>query len=44
MSQFLLRYREYRRLGFHRIDAFHFAWLVAMAGARPIAIRALPRR
>jgi len=44
MAQLLLRYREYRRVGFHRIDAFHFAWLVVMSGAKPIAQRAVVKR
>ncbi|MEO8668675.1 MAG: hypothetical protein ABI399_09180 [Bauldia sp.] len=42
MSQLLERYRQYRQVGFRRIDAFHFAWLVVMSGARPATIR-LPR-
>ena len=44
MAQLLLRYREYRRVGFHRMDAFHFAWLVVMSGAKPIAQRAVVKR
>jgi hypothetical protein len=44
MTRLLLRYREYRQLGFNRIDAFHFAWLVVMAGALPVSIRNLTRR
>jgi hypothetical protein len=43
MSQLLQRYRQYRLVGFRPLDALRFAWLVAMAGARPVAIR-LPRR
>jgi hypothetical protein len=44
MAQLLLRYRDYRRVGFHRIAAFHFAWLVVMAGARPAHVRAIAKR
>ena len=32
-------YSEYRRVGFSRVDAFRFAWLVATAGLTPIPIR-----
>jgi hypothetical protein len=32
-------YRQYRQVGFRRIDAIRLAWLVTMAGARPVALR-----
>jgi hypothetical protein len=43
MAQFLHRYMQYRRVGFGRLAAFHFAWLVTGAGARPAIVR-LPGR
>lgn len=36
MVRFLKRYFQYRRVGFGRIAAFHYAWLVSSNG------RALP--
>ena len=44
MPQLLQRYREYRRVGFRRIDAFRFAWLVVMSGAKPVPLRPVARR
>jgi hypothetical protein len=44
MTRLLLRYREYRQIGFNRIDDINFAWLVVMAGAMPVSIRNLTRR
>lgn len=38
MSQFIQRYREYRRIGYGRLSALHFAWLVSSA-RRPMSIR-----
>lgn len=37
-------YLEYRRVGLSRFDAFRFAWLVAMSGARPIPVKVVARR
>lgn len=37
------RYLDYRRVGFGRLDAFRFAWLVALSGRRPLMLR-LPAR
>ena len=37
-------YLGYRRLGFSRLDAFRFAWLVVTAGVKPIPIRATTNR
>ncbi len=42
MAQFLQRYFQYRHVGFGRIAALHFAWLVSM-GSRPATVR-LPGR
>ena len=44
MARLYQHYSDYRRVGFTRTDAFRFAWLVVMAGARPLAARHLPRR
>jgi len=38
MSQFFQRYFEYRRIGYGRLSALHFAWLVTTA-RRPMSIR-----
>ncbi len=37
-------YLAYRRLGFSRVDAFRFAWIVATAGVKPILVRATLNR
>ena len=42
--QFLQRYVRYRRVGFNRMAAFHFAWLVVSAGAKPTGLLRLGRR
>ena len=39
MANLLQRYIEYRALGFRRIDALHFAWLVATARLSPLPLR-----
>jgi len=45
MIRFQRYYVGYRRLGFSRLDAFRFAWIVATAGVKPIPVRAtLDRR
>ena len=38
MARLHQRYLEYRRVGFGRIDALRFAWLVAINGAAPLRI------
>ena len=38
MSRLHQRYLEYRGVGFSRVNAFRFAWLVAMTGARPLRL------
>jgi hypothetical protein len=43
MGNLLQRYIEYRGLGFGRIDALHFAWLVVTARLRPIPVRSRAR-
>jgi hypothetical protein len=35
MAQLLKRYVQYRRIGFQRMAALRFAWMVATAGIRP---------
>ena len=42
--QFLQRYVRYRRVGFNRMAAFHFAWLVVAAEAKPTGLLRLGRR
>ena len=42
MVRFLRRYFQYRRVGFSRTAAFHFAWLVS-TGDRPVAQQLLSR-
>ena len=37
-------YRGYRRIGFSRLDAFRFAWMVVTAGLKPIPIRSTTNR
>ena len=37
MVRFLKRYVQYRRVGFGRIAAFHYAWLVS-TGGRPLQL------
>ncbi len=32
MVRFLHRYFQYRRVGFGRVAAFHYAWLVSTGG------------
>lgn len=32
MSKLLQRYREYRRVGYGRLAAFQFAWMVTTSG------------
>ena len=44
MVEFRNYYIAYRRIGFSRLDALRFAWIVVTAGARPIPIRATDRR
>jgi hypothetical protein len=43
MIRFEQYYLEYRRVGFSRLDAFRFAWLVVTAGVKPIPIRSTNR-
>lgn len=38
MSQFIQRYLEYRRIGYGRVSAFQFAWLVTSV-RRPTLVR-----
>ncbi len=42
MAQLLQRYFQYRRVGFGRIAAFRFAWLVSK-GTRPAVARVAGR-
>jgi len=44
MSQLLHRYRQYRQVGFRRLDAFRLAWLVVVSGAKPLQSRVLTKR
>jgi hypothetical protein len=44
MLRFPGYYREYRRVGLSRLDAFRFAWLMATADVRPIPVRSPIRR
>ena len=44
VTQFLQRYVRYRRVGFNRMAAFHFAWLVVSAGAKHTGLLRLGRR
>jgi hypothetical protein len=44
MIDFYHRYLTYRDVGFGRIAALRFAWLVATAAARPIPVRVPARR
>ena len=37
-------YLGYRRIGFSRLDALRFAWMVVTAGAKPIPVRATASR
>jgi hypothetical protein len=37
MARFLQRYVQYRRVGFGRIAALRFAWLVS-AGSHPVRV------
>ena len=37
MVRFLVRYVEYRRVGFGRVAALHYAWLVS-SGSRPLQL------
>jgi hypothetical protein len=40
MTQLLQRYLQYRRVGFGRLAAFHFAWVVTSAsGNGPLTLR-----
>jgi hypothetical protein len=39
MLQLLQRYLQYRRVGFGRLAAFRFAWLVVTTRSRPMSIR-----
>ncbi len=39
MTRLHQRYLEYRRVGFSRINAFRFAWLVGVTGAKPLPLR-----
>jgi hypothetical protein len=40
MARLYQRYLAYRHVGFNRMDAFRFAWLVEMAGVKPLHLRA----
>jgi len=44
MSQFLQRYVQYRRVGFARLAAVRFAWLVVTARAKPAEAPRLAKR
>ncbi len=44
MGRFYQHYLTYRSVGFARADAFRFAWLVTLSGARPVPIRIASRR
>jgi hypothetical protein len=44
MAQLLKRYVQYRRIGFQRLAALRFAWMVATAGNRPAVIHRLARQ
>lgn len=44
MTRIFRYYTTYRRVGFGRMDAFRFAWLVAASGARLIPSRVPTRR
>ncbi len=39
MFQLLQRYLQYRRVGFGRISAMRFAWLVVTSRGKPLSIR-----
>lgn len=40
MTQLLQRYLQYRRVGFGRLAAFHYAWMVTSAGTgKPLTLR-----
>ena len=39
MLQLLKRYLQYRRVGFGRASALHFAWLVVTSRSKPMSIR-----
>ena len=39
MLQLLQRYLQYRRVGFGRVAAFHFAWLVVNSPSKPVSTR-----
>ncbi len=38
MTRFIQRYIEYRRVGYSRLAALHFAWIVTSA-RRPLPLR-----
>ena len=44
MSQLIQRYRQYRQVGFRRLDAFRLAWLVVMSGVKPATVRSVTKR
>jgi hypothetical protein len=37
-------YLGYRRIGFNRLDALRFAWMVVTAGVKPIPVRSSTSR
>jgi len=37
-------YLGYRRIGFNRLDALRFAWMVVTAGAKPVPVRSTANR
>ena len=39
MLQLLRRYLQYRRVGFGRLTAFRFAWLVVTSPSKPVSTR-----
>ena len=44
MARLCQHYLDYRRVGFNRLDAMRFAWLVVVGGAEPIPLRLTARR
>jgi hypothetical protein len=39
MAQFIQRYLQYRRVGFGRFAALHFAWMLVNTRGKPMSIR-----
>jgi hypothetical protein len=39
MAQFVQRYLQYRHVGFGRLAALRFAWMLVSRRGRPVSIR-----